>query len=139
MEILRRIETGVISKKSQPVLSISDINSLQDITDRIYVDNAIKRYIANIVDATRNTEKVLPEQMAGYVRMGASPRASIAFMKIAKAVALLYGRTYVIPDDVKILRHQVLRHRIQLSYAAVADKVGVESVIDNIIGAVKTP
>lgn len=139
VEILRRIETGVISKKSQPVLSISDINSLQDITDRIYVDNAIKRYIANIVDATRNTEKVLPEQMAGYVRMGASPRASIAFMKIAKAVALLYGRTYVIPDDVKILRHQVLRHRIQLSYAAVADKVGVESMIDNIIGAVKTP
>ena len=139
VEILRRIETGVISKKSQPVLSISDINSLQDITDRIYVDNAIKRYIANIVDATRNTEKVLPEQMAGYVRMGASPRASIAFMKIAKAVALLYGRTYVIPDDVKSLRHQVLRHRIQLSYAAVADKVGVESVIDNIIGAVKTP
>ena len=73
------------------------------------------------------------------MKMGASPRASIAFMKIAKAVALIYGRTYVIPDDVKLLRHQVLRHRVELNYAAIADDVSVETIIDRIVGAIQTP
>ena len=71
--------------------------------------------------------------------MGASPRASIAFMKIAKAVALIYGRNYVTPDDVKLLRYQVLRHRTELNYSAVADNVTVETIIDQIVNSVKTP
>ena len=139
VEILNRTETGVLTKKAPAVIKIADIDRLQEITKRVYIDDAIKRYISYIVDATRHADKVLPQEMARYVRMGASPRASIAFMQIAKAVALLYGRTYVTPDDVKMLRHQVLRHRIALSYAAVADHVDVETVIDRIIGAVRTP
>ena len=95
--------------------------------------------ISYIVDATRHTETVLPQELSRYVRMGASPRASIAFMKIAKAVALIYGRTYVIPDDVKLLRHQVLRHRVELNYAAIADNVSVETIIDRLVGAIQTP
>ena len=71
--------------------------------------------------------------------MGASPRASIAFLKIAKAVALIYGRTYVTPDDVKLLRYQVLRHRIELNYSAVADNISVETIIDQIVNSIKTP
>ncbi|MBO6162030.1 MAG: AAA family ATPase, partial [Eubacterium sp.] len=63
----------------------------------------------------------------------------IAFLKIAKAVALLYGRTYVTPDDVKALRHQVLRHRIELNYSAIADDVTVESIIDAIFNSIRTP
>ena len=82
---------------------------------------------------------MLPPEYAKYVRMGASPRASIAFMKIAKAVALIYGRTYVIPDDVKLLRHQVLRHRIDLNYAAIADGVEVETIIDKLVNSIQTP
>ena len=139
VEILVRTENGALKKKAPPVMDISDLDKLQDIASRVYVDEAIKRYIARIVDATRNAAKALPKELSEYVRMGASPRASIAFMQIAKSVALLYGRTYVTPDDVKMLRHQVLRHRISLSYAAVADRVDVETIIDKLVGAVQTP
>ena len=125
-EILSRIESGVISK-TPAVLSIQDVDRVQDIAERVYVDPIIKKYISLIVGATRQTEKLLPKEYSRYVRMGASPRASIAFMKIAKAVALIYGRTYVTPDDVKLLRYQVLRHRIELNYSAVADNVSVET------------
>ncbi|MCR5105986.1 MAG: AAA family ATPase [Eubacterium sp.] len=137
-EILRRIEAGAI-KKTPPVLSIKDIDNLQSIAEKVYVDKSIKKYIAFVVDATRHAEKVLPEELSRYVKMGASPRASIAFMKIAKAVALIYGRTYVTPDDVKLLRHQVLRHRVELNYAAIADNITVETIIDRIVGSVQTP
>ena len=71
--------------------------------------------------------------------MGASPRASIAFLKTAKAVALLQGRTYVIPDDVKMMRYAVLRHRIGLNYSAVADHVSVEQIIDRMVQGLPTP
>ena len=137
-EILNRIESGVI-KKTPAVLSIQDVDNLQTIAEKVYVDASIKKYISYIVDATRHTETVLPQELSRYVRMGASPRASIAFMKIAKAVALIYGRTYVIPDDVKLLRHQVLRHRVELNYAAIADNVSVETIIDRLVGAIQTP
>ena len=60
-------------------------------------------------------------------------------MKISKAVALINGRTYVTPDDVKMLRHQILRHRIELSYSAIADDVEVETIIDKLVGSIQTP
>lgn len=137
-EILNRIEAGAI-KRTPPVLSIKDIDNIQTIAEKVYVDASIKKYISFVVDATRHADKVLPQELSRYVKMGASPRASIAFMKIAKAVALIYGRTYVTPDDVKLLRHQVLRHRVELNYAAIADDVSVETIIDRIVGAVQTP
>ena len=137
-EILNRIESGVITK-TPAVLSIKDIDYLQELTEKIYIDNAVKKYISFITNATRHAEKVLPAELSRYVRLGASPRAAIAFMKISKAVALINGRTYVTPDDVKLLAHQVLRHRIELSYSAVADGVEVETIIDRIVGSIQTP
>ncbi len=137
-EILNRIEQGAFVKTA-PTLSVSDIDNVQKITRRVYVDNSIKQYISFIVNATRNAEKVLSEDYSRYVRMGASPRASIAFLNIAKAVALIYGRTYVTPDDVKLMRHQILRHRIELNYAAIADSIEVETIIDKIVGSIPTP
>ena len=77
--------------------------------------------------------------MAQYVTLGSSTRGAIAFMEVAKAIALINGRSYVIPDDVKLLRYNVLRHRISLNFAAIADDVEVETIIDEIIGAIKTP
>jgi MoxR-like ATPase len=77
--------------------------------------------------------------MAEYIRIGASPRASIAFLRIAKAVALMRGRTYVTPDDVKEMSHQVLRHRIGLNYSAFADGVETEQIIDAIVSKIKLP
>ena len=137
-EILNRIEAGSI-KKTPAVLTIKDVDNLQYIAERVYVDPVIKKYISYIVDATRRTDKLLPKEYSRYVRLGASPRASIAFMKIAKAVALIYGRTYVTPDDVKLLRYQVLRHRVELNYSAVADNVSVETIIDQIVNTIQAP
>ena len=138
VEILDRIEAGSMEKRPA-VLTIEAVDYVQSVAEKVYVDRAIKQYISYIVDVTRHTEKVLPAELSRYVRMGASPRASIAFLKIAKAIALIQDRTYVIPDDVKLLRHQVLRHRIALNYSAVADGVEVETIIDAIVNSIQTP
>ena len=138
VEILNRIENHAFEKRPA-VMNISDIDRLQDITDKVYADESIKWYISAIVTATRGPARLLGEKTAAYVKMGASPRASIAFLKTAKATALLNGRTYVVPDDVKRMARSVLRHRIALNYSAIADKVTVEMIIDGITGALKAP
>ena len=135
--ILSRISFG---QKDEPaVLSVEDITNIQKITDKVYLDNSIKKYIAQLVHATRNTSSLLKEEYSKYVKLGASPRASIALMKMSKAVALSNNRTYVIPEDVKAIRHQVLRHRISLTYSAKSDKVTPEMIIDQIFDNIPTP
>lgn len=138
IEILNRIEKGVFEDK-QVVASIDDIVFLQNLVKKVYVDNSIKKYITDIVDATRNTDKVLKADLAQYVTMGASTRASIAFMDTAKAMALIGGRGYCTPEDVKSMRYAVLRHRIMLNFAALADGIQEETIIDAIVNSVKTP
>ena len=139
VEILSRIETGAISETTPAVLSIHDVDKVQDIVDMVYVDESVKWYISSIVVASRRANQIPGFELGKYVRIGVSPRASIAFLKMAKAAALMQGRTYVTPDDVKLVRHQVLRHRIGLNYSAVADNITVETVIDGIVNSVKTP
>ena len=138
IEILNRIEADVFSE-NHAVASIEDMVFLQRLTKKVYIDPAIKKYIVDIVQVSRNTDRVLKPELAQYVEMGASTRAAIAFMEVAKAVALFNGRTFVIPDDVKTMSHVVLRHRIMLNFAATADGVSEETIIDAIIGAVHTP
>ena len=99
----------------------------------------MKRYIINIVSATRNPAGVIGKELADYVTLGSSTRGCIALMEVAKAVALINGRSYVTPDDVKTLIHSVLRHRVSLNFAAVADGVTSEHIIDKIVGAIQTP
>ena len=138
-EILLRTEQDLIEKKTDAVLEVKDIFSLQEIAKKVYLDASVRRYISTLVAATRFPERVLPQELVRYVRMGASPRASIAFLKISKAVALINGRTYVTPDDVKLLKHQILRHRLALHYTALADHVEAEAIIDALVGSVATP
>ena len=138
VEILNREESNVFTK-NEPILQIEDIEYLQELCKRVYIDSSIKEYIAKIINATRNSKGVISDEMSKYIRMGASPRGSIAFMKTAKAQALINGRTYVIPEDIKEVSYSVLRHRIELNYAAIADEIEVEKVIDEIIGAIQTP
>ncbi|MEE1009253.1 MAG: MoxR family ATPase [Agathobacter sp.] len=138
LEILNRIENDVFME-SHSVVNLDDIVFLQKLCKDVYMDESIKKYIVNIVQATRMTDKILPLNLAQYVEMGASTRAVIAFMEVAKAVALLNGRSYCTPDDVKAMRYSVLGHRIMLNYAAIADGVKEETIIDAIIGAVHTP
>ena len=139
VEILSRIETGVIDRSEPAVLTISDVDRVQDIAEKVYVDDAIKWYISSIVVASRRAGQIQGFDLGKYVRIGASPRASIAFLKMAKAAALMQGRTYVVPDDIKMISRQILRHRIGLNYSAIADNVYVETVIDGLVNTVKAP
>lgn len=138
VEILNRVEADIFSDVRN-VASVDDIVFLQDLCKRVYIDPSIKKYIVDIVQATRMTDKILPPNLAQYVSMGASTRAAIAFMEVAKAVALINGRGFCTPDDVKSFRYSILRHRIALNFAAIADGIKEETIIDAIIGAVKAP
>ncbi|HOW04722.1 MoxR family ATPase [Methanospirillum hungatei] len=135
--ILDRFTEGVCYQP-KPVISASDIKKIQTVVPSIYADLEIKKYVTSLVDATRNPKEYqIP--LASYIRYGASPRASIYLMLGAKAHAILRGRGFVIPDDVKAVAHDVLRHRILLSYLAEAEEITVDSIIDQIIRTVPVP
>jgi MoxR-like ATPase len=140
VEILRRIDSGVLSAPTEPTtVTPADILYLQALLNKVYADDSIKNYIVNIVNATRNASAVIDPNVAKYIQYGASPRASITFQQVSRAIALLEGRSHVIPEDVQKLRYSILRHRIILNFEAVADQVHPEVIIDAIFGAIKTP
>ena len=140
--VLDRIDDGTLGQHQQPVapvISTADVVDLQSLVRRVYVDPAIKKYVVGIVRATRAGAQVLGAQLAPFVEIGASPRGTIAFFQAARAMAVLQGRHYVIPEDVRDLRYSVLRHRIHLSFEALADRVAPETIIDAVFRAVPTP
>ncbi|MDR2252325.1 MAG: AAA family ATPase [Bifidobacteriaceae bacterium] len=120
------------------VASPQDIAALQGLARRVHVDRAIKDYIVRLVDATRNGVRAIGP-MGRYIEYGASPRASLAFQWAGRAVALLSGRDHMVPDDVKYLRHLVLRHRLILTYEAMADSVRPEAIVDAVFAATPAP
>ena len=138
IEILNNIEKKIF-EDNNPILTLDDLRFLQVVTEKVYIDEAVKKYIAQIILATRYPKNYIDKHLADYVNLGSSPRGTIAFMQCSKALALMKGRTYVTPDDVKELRYSILRHRISLNFSAVADNVSVETIIDAILGAVPTP
>ncbi len=120
-------------------VSIEDIKKVQAYAKQVAVDDSIKNYIVNIVTATRNPRAIIDANLARYVEYGVSPRGGIALLQIAQALALINGRGYVTPDDVKQLRHAALRHRIILNFEAAADDVHPEAIIDAIFAKIQTP
>ncbi len=118
---------------------ITGIKRLQDYATRVVVDDSIKNYIINIVSATRNPRELIDASLARYVEYGVSPRGGIALMRIAQALAIIEGRSYVTPDDVKRLRYPALRHRVILNFEAAADEVHPEAIIDAIFAKIQTP
>ncbi len=135
--ILDRFTEG-IKITPQPVITADTILSLQQFLPRVYADVEIKNYVTSLVDATRNSERY-GLQLADYIAYGASPRATIFLVLGAKAHALLRGRGYVVPEDVKAIAAEVLRHRIILTYQAEADGVTTDSVITQILKSVPVP
>jgi MoxR-like ATPase len=115
------------------VTSPKEIIELQDLTQRIYLDDKIKKYILAIVKRTRDKDF----EHGSYIELGASPRASIALFIAAKAQALINGRDYVIPEDVKDVAKDVLVHRIILSYRAKSENIDSGKIIDEIIRSIK--
>lgn len=138
VEILNRLEKKVFDDVN-PILKIEDIDYLQDLVEKVYIDESIKKYIAQIILATRFPQNYIDKNLASYINLGSSTRGAIGFMQASKALALILGRNYVTPDDVKSLRYSILRHRISLNYSAVADNVTVEQIIDAIFESIPTP
>lgn len=123
----------------RPLLRPEEILEAQKIVRMIYIDGKIEDYIVDIVFATRDPEKYGMENLKGILEFGASPRASISLAQASRAYAFLRGRGYVIPEDVRAVCHDVLRHRIGLSYEAEANNITADDVITDILDAVKVP
>ena len=120
-------------------LSIRDVEFLRAAAKRVYVSDAIMQYAVDIAATSRGAGSHPMQGLGSLVRLGASPRASIALVRIGQANALLKGREYVIPEDVKSVVADVLRHRLVLTFEALADGVTADQVIDRIVQAVPVP
>jgi MoxR-like ATPase len=141
IEILRRAESGALDH-DRPIaaaVTIDDVLFLQEAAKRVYVDESIKAYIVALINGTRHASQVIGPELGRYVQIGASPRGAMALQTAGRALAILNGRPNVIPEDIKQLRHPVLRHRVMLNFEAVADKVVSETVIDAVFNATPTP
>ena len=137
LEVLERIDSGAMSAPvAASPISVEDVLVLQDLSRRVYVHNTLKAYIIN---TTRGAGPNPLPGWAKHVRVGASPRGGIALMQISQALALMDGRNYVVPDDIKKLRYAILRHRIIRTFDALADNVSVEGLIDAVFNAVPVP
>ncbi|CAM4127406.1 AAA family ATPase [Helcobacillus massiliensis] len=139
--ILDRSTSGELTapRAAAPTVSLEDIRFLQSAVDRVYVDPAIKRYIIDLIFTTRGTGPRPIENLTQSVRVGASPRGSLALMRVGQAHALLHGRDFVTPEDVRALAHSVLRHRLVLTFDAIAAGMSTESIIDAVFAAVPQP
>ena len=122
-----------------PVTSIDEIINARKVVNEVYIDEKIEQYIADIVFATRYPERYGLTDMKDFIAFGGSPRASINLAKAARAYAFIKRRGYVIPEDVRAVVHDVLRHRIGLSYEAEAMNISSEEIINNIINKVEVP
>ena len=123
----------------KPVISTSEIIEARKLVKSVYMDEKIERYIVDIVFATRFPEEFGLKKLKGMISYGASPRASINMALAAKAYAFIKRRGYVIPEDIRAVAHDVLRHRIGLSYEAEANSMTSEEIINDILNAIEVP
>lgn len=126
----------------QPITAVvtpQEVKDAQSIVEKIYIDEKIENYIVDIVFASREPHKYGLSDLKDIIAYGASPRASISLAKASRAYAFLRGRGYVIPEDVRAVCHDVMRHRIGLTYEAEANNIGADEVITNIIDKVQVP
>ena len=125
--------------KASPVLKPEDIVRAREVVKEVYMDEKIEKYIVDIVYATRTPKDYNLEKLEGLISYGASPRASISLAAAAKAYAFIKRRGYVIPEDVRAVCYEVLRHRIGLTYEAEAENMTSDQIISEIINAVEVP
>ena len=137
-EIIRR-NIDNLFEEVRPVLTPADIIDARNVVRQVYIDEKIERYIVDIVFATRFPEEYNMRELKNMISFGASPRASINLALAARAYAFLKMRGYVIPEDVRAVCHDVLRHRIGLSYEAEANNMTAEEIISEILNRVEVP
>ncbi len=137
--IIRCNINGDIKKEVRPILSTKDIVEAREVVKQVYLDEKIEQYIVDIVFSTRYPEKYGLKEIKNYIEFGCSPRASINLALAARAYAFIKRRGYVIPEDIRAVAYDVMRHRIGLSYEAEANNVTSEDIISQIINKVEVP
>jgi len=138
-DIIKKSMSGDTTMKIKPVVSVDTILKARETVKKVYIDEKIINYILDIVFATRNPEKYNLNDLKPLIGFGASPRASIALAIVAKAYAFINGRGFVIPEDIRNVVKDVLRHRIGLTYEAEAENITQEDIITKIINTVEVP
>ena len=138
-EIIRRNLSDQISQKLAPVVQPGTILKAREVVRKVYMDEKIEQYILDIVFATRQPDQYGLMNMAPLINYGGSPRASINLALASKAYAFLQRRGYVIPEDVRAICHDVMRHRIGLTYEAEAENITQEDIINRILNVVEVP
>ena len=138
LEIINRAATG---SSVDVVKSISkdQLIELRSLIDQVYISDKIRKYIVQVVFATRKKGQVNLKGVEEFIEYGASPRASICLDRAARAHALLEGRTYVVPQDIKDISYDVLRHRLKLTYEAEAENIVSDDIIERILQRVDVP
>lgn len=138
-KLILRQNVGEAKVISKPILKVEDIIEARKVVREVYMDEKIERYIVDLVFATRFPGEYDLENLKGMISFGASPRASISLAQAARAYAFIKRRGYVIPEDVRAVAYDVLRHRIGLSYEAEANNLTSEEIINVILNAVEVP
>jgi MoxR-like ATPase len=138
MEVIDRA-LGAVTRKVEPVVGAEDLRRAREVLQMIYIDDVVKRYVIDLVFATRQPKAAGLEDLVPLIEYGASPRASIYLTMMARAQAFLKGRGFVSAQDVKDVAHDVLRHRVLLTYEAEAEEVTPDQVIDKVLSQVKVP
>ena len=137
VEIVQRMGTN--PPKASKVIELEQVQALQDAADRVYVDRSVLEYAVNLVLCTRTPENYGLPELRTFIELGASPRASIGLVRGGRALALLRGRNYLTPQDVFDVAPEILRHRMLLSYEALAQDVDVEQVLARVLSTVPAP
>ena len=137
-QIIRQNITGE-KKQVLPILSTEDIRKAREIVRMVYLDEKIEKYIVDLVFATRQPKEYGLEKLEPMIQFGGSPRASINLALAARAYAFIHRRGYVIPEDVRAVCYDVLRHRIGLTYEAEANNLTAEDIITEVLNAVQVP
>lgn len=122
-----------------PVTTAEEIMRAREVVSQVYIDEKIEQYIADIVFATRYPDRYNLKELSDLITFGGSPRASINLAKAARAYAFIKHRGYVVPEDVRAVAHDVLRHRVGLGYEAEANNVTAEEIVSKIINKVEVP
>jgi MoxR-like ATPase len=138
----RRIMTRFANRQTieiTPVLTPQDVEGLRLVMDQIYCDEKVGEYILDIVFSTRDPKAYKLDTLANQIEIGASPRATLYLNLAARANAMLHGRAYATPQDVKEIAHDVLRHRLILTYEAEAEEITSEKIIDQILATIPVP
>ena len=142
LEEEKQIIRNHVSEEQPPLSPLVDTASImraRQVVKQVYLDEKIEQYIADIVFASRFPERYGMKDMKDMIEFGGSPRASINLAKAARAYAFIRHRGYVVPEDVRAVAHDVLRHRIGLSYEAEAVNVTTEEMVSNILNNVEVP